>query len=154
MIIGVHHTAISVPDMDAAIAFYNGVLGFEIVSQGSWEKGFVEADRIVGLRDSVAKSAMLRGANTHIELFEYVEPRGKDQVFDHPMNDHGITHFCLQVTDIQTEYERLKDAGMTFHCEPQVMGKTAATYGRDPFGNVIEIYEINDPEVAQLPIEG
>ena len=34
------------------------------------------------------------------------------------------------------------------------MGKTAATYGRDPFGNVIEIYEINDPEVAQLPIEG
>ena len=32
MIIGVHHTALSVPDIGAAISFYCDVLGFEIVT--------------------------------------------------------------------------------------------------------------------------
>jgi catechol 2,3-dioxygenase-like lactoylglutathione lyase family enzyme len=153
MIIGVHHTALSVPDIDAAVAFYNGVLGFEIVSQGGWEKGYTAADNIIGLRDSVSKTAMLKGPNVFLEFFQFVEPAGEEQDPDHPMNNHGITHFCLQVKDIQFEYERLKEAGMRFHCEPQDLGATSATYGRDPFGNVIELYEVFDDSVAHIPIE-
>jgi catechol 2,3-dioxygenase-like lactoylglutathione lyase family enzyme len=153
MIIGVHHVAMSVPDIEAAVAFYCDVLGFEIVTQGGWEKGYVEADKIIGLPDTVSKTAMIRGANTHIEMFEFTEPAGEKQDFDHPMNNHGLTHFCLQVTDIQMEYERLIEAGMRFHCEPQDLGTTKATYGRDPFGNVIELYEVFDPSVSQVPIK-
>jgi catechol 2,3-dioxygenase-like lactoylglutathione lyase family enzyme len=93
MIIGVHHTALSVPDIDAAVAFYNGVLGFEIVSQGGWEKGYTAADNIIGLRDSVSKTAMLKGPNVFLEFFQFVEPAGEEQDPDHPMNNHGITHF-------------------------------------------------------------
>ncbi len=153
MIIGVHHTALSVPDIEAAVAFYCDVLGFEIVTQGGWDKGYVEADNIIGLPDTVAKTAMLRGSNIHIEMFEFAAPAGLPQDPDHPMNNHGITHFCLQVTDIEMEYERLKQAGMRFHCEPQNLGTTKATYGRDPFGNVIELYEVFDDTVAHIPIE-
>jgi catechol-2,3-dioxygenase len=29
-------------------------------------------------------------------------------------------------------------------------GDISAVYGRDPFGNVIEVYEIRDPNRAQL----
>ncbi|MFN3230667.1 MAG: VOC family protein [Alphaproteobacteria bacterium] len=151
MIVGIHHTAISVPDMDAAFAFYCDVLGFEKLSDGGWEPGNPVTDAIVGLRDSAARGAMLKGPNAYIELFEYKQPAGAKKDPNHSVADHGYTHFCLQVTDINAEYERLMEGGMTFHCPPQDMGATWATYGRDPFGNVIEIYEILDPDVPQLP---
>jgi hypothetical protein len=48
------------------------------------------------------------------------------------------------VVDVDAEYERLKAAGMTFHCPPQGMSGIRATYGRDPDGNVIELLEIAD----------
>ena len=63
-----------------------------------------------------------------------------------PLNrcDHGITHICLDVADIDAEYEWLKSAGMTLHCPPQGMGGLRATYGRDPDGNVVELFEVTD----------
>ena len=151
MIVGIHHTAISVPDMEAAFAFYRDVLGFEVVSDSVWEKGSQMTDDIVGLRDSAARGAMLKAPNAYIELFEYTAPQGADKDPNHSVADHGYTHFGLQVRDINAEYERLKAGGMTFHCPPQDMGTAWATYGRDPFGNVIEIYEILDDETPQLP---
>ncbi len=154
MIIGIHHTAISVPDMDKALAFYCGVLGFEKLTDGGWEQGADYADNIVGLKNSAARGCMLKAFNAHIELFEFKSPTPLAQDPDEPVCNHGITHFCLQVTDIPGEYERLKAAGMRFNCPPEDMGGTAATYGRDPFGNVIEIYEISNPNVAQLPTGG
>lgn len=30
MILGVHHAALAVPDLEAALAFYCGLLGFEV----------------------------------------------------------------------------------------------------------------------------
>jgi catechol 2,3-dioxygenase-like lactoylglutathione lyase family enzyme len=55
---------------------------------------------------------------------------------------HGITHLCLDVTDIHAEYERLRAAGMRFHCPPIEYGTRKTTNGRDPDGNVIEIHEV------------
>ncbi len=62
------------------------------------------------------------------------------------MNEHGITHICLDVTDVDAEYERLQAAGVTFHCPPQEFaGVSKVTYARDPDGNVIELQEILQP---------
>ena len=61
------------------------------------------------------------------------------------MCDHGITHLCLDVSDIDAEYARLKGAGMRFHCPPQDLGAARATYGRDPDGNVVELQEVMEP---------
>jgi hypothetical protein len=33
---------------------------------------------------------------------------------------------------------------MTFHCPPQDLGGSWATYGRDPDGNVVELQEFID----------
>jgi len=57
----------------------------------------------------------------------------------------------LQVRGMAEEYQRLVEAGMTFVGPPVDFGRSAAIYGRDPFGNVIELYEIRDPAIAQLP---
>jgi catechol 2,3-dioxygenase-like lactoylglutathione lyase family enzyme len=142
MIIGIHHTAISVPDIDAAVAFYSGVLGFEIVESGEWEPGNPIIDGIVGLKDSCAKQRMLKAPNAFLELFEYTAPAPQAQDSKRGVNEQGYTHFCLQVEDIHGEYERLQKAGMTFHAPPQDLNGAIATYGRDPFGNVIELYEV------------
>ena len=68
MINGIHHVAISTPDLDRLVGFYRDVLGFEIVYETSWDKREV-IDQIVGLKDSAARSVMLRAHNTHIEIF-------------------------------------------------------------------------------------
>jgi len=155
MILGIHHTAISVSSLDRSLAFYCGLLGAEVCAEFSWQPGEEVIDGILGLRDSSARTAMLRFGNVHIELFEYFTPTPASRQEPRPVCDHGYTHIALEVRDIQSEYQRLKEAGMVFHCEPQFMGDVAATYGRDPDGNVVELQEVLNAEhpthISNLP---
>ena len=150
MIQGIHHTAISTGDLERSLRFYRDLLGFAEVFSSAWEVGAEVADRIVGLHNSSARLVMLKLGNACLELFQYANPRPKPGEPMRPVCDHGITHICLEVTDIEAEYGRLKAAGMSFHCPPQeVGGGTWATYGRDPDGNVVELLELQD---AQSPL--
>ncbi len=135
--------------------FYTKVLGFEVVDERGWTDNKV-IDSIVGLENSSASSVILRAGNVFIELFQYHEPIGTPSEPDRPVSDHGYTHLALNVTDIDAEYERLRDAGMRFHRPPPtkeelgVRGEKLqlrATYGRDPDGNVIELQEVLDPDM-------
>ena len=149
MIVGIHHVAIGVPDLDAAVAFYGGVLGFETVQRGEWDRSHPLADRAVGLPQTSARMAMLKAPNAYLEIWEYRHPEPRD-LRSRPC-DLGYPHFALQVTDIAAEYDRLSRAGMTFVADAPVdFGTSSAVYGKDPFGNIIEIYEIRDPAIAQL----
>lgn len=142
MIRGIHHTAISTGNFDRSLAFYRDLLGFEMAMEFEWPKGTAFADSITGLKDSAARTAMLKAGNMMLELFEYSSPTPKEGNPGRPVCDHGITHICVDVVDIDSEYERLKSAGMTFHCPPQDLGIAKATYGRDPDGNVVELQEV------------
>ena len=141
MIKGIHHTAISTGDFERALAFYRDLLGFEMVSELNWPAGVELADTITGLEGSAARSVMLRASNTSIELFEFSSPAPKPGDPKRPVCDHGITHIGFEVDDIDAEYERLKAAGMSFHCPPQDLGVSRVTYGRDPDGNVLELWQ-------------
>ena len=142
MIRGIHHTAISTGDLERALGFYRDLLGFEVVFEFAWPKGTDPADQITGLPGSVAKVAMLRAGNAYLEIFQYEAPSPRSLDPDRPVCDHGITHFALDVRDIDAEYRRLSAAGMRFHCPPLDMGIVKATYGRDPDGNLVELQEI------------
>jgi len=144
MIRGIHHTAISTADLERSVQFYRDVLGFEEVFTSGWEVGAETADKITGLNDSSAKIVMLKAGNACIEIFQYSSPQPRPGDPNRPACDHGITHLCLDVSDIQAEYQRLKAAGMVFHCPPQTLGGVSATYGRDPDGNIVELLEIQD----------
>ena len=144
MIHGIHHAAISTPDLERALGFYRDLLGAEVVTDFEWPAGLEVADRIVGLQGSSARAVMLRLGNAMIELFEFHSPTPQAGDPERPVCNHGITHICLDVTDIDAEYERLREAGMRFNCPPQDLGAVRSTYGRDPDGNVIELQEVTD----------
>jgi glyoxylase I family protein len=151
MIRGVHHVAISTPDIDRLAAFYVDVVGFQPVMSTSWSDRPI-IDRIIGLPGSAARQLMLQAGNAYLELFQYESPAATPADPERSPADHGYTHFCLDVTDIDAEYERLSRAGMTFHAPPPSIeelgnGRLRAIYGRDPDGNIVELQEILDPVV-------
>ena len=149
MIRGIHHVAISTGDLERALRFYRDLLGFEVAMRFDWERGTQMADDITALEDSSAKSTMLRAGNAYVELFEYTSPTPRPGDPERPVCDHGITHLCLDVTDLDGLYDRLVAAGMRFHCPPQDAGDgIRTTYGRDPDGNVVELQEIRDETSA------
>ncbi len=147
MIKGLHHVAICTKNLDRLIAFYRDNFGLKVVYQRETPtEPNPASDAIFGLKGVSFRMAMLKSSNVFIEMFQFATPPGKDGDPRRPVVDAGITHTCFTVTDIQAEYDRLKAAGMVFHCPPQVRpGIGKATYGRDPDGNVIELIE-TDPE--------
>lgn len=151
MIRGIHHTAISTPDLDRAMRFYQDLIGMKVLSRGSWDKGWETGDRILGLKNTSAEWVMLSAGNSNLELFQFVSPSGAPQDESRPANDHGISHLCFEVEDIDSLYERFVAAGVHFHCPPQdlqEMGKV--TYARDPDGNIVELIEYGDGSEESL----
>lgn len=143
MIRGVHHLAISTPDLERFVDHYERWFGFRRAGGGGWEPGNARIDAMVGLPDSCARYAMIRLGNLHVEVFEYAS---NDPADVRPrMCDRGITHLCLYCDDVFAEYERLSALGMHFNAPPGGSAATRATYGHDCDGNVVELLQIVDP---------
>jgi len=139
---GLHHAAISTPDIDRLMNWYNKNFGFEEVARSKWPAGSEQIDGVVGLKNSSAKQGFLKCGNIMIEFFEYLSPEPMPMDKNRPVNNHGHTHVCIDVTNINEEYDRLLKNGVKFHSPPQDFGEVKATYGRDIDGNVFEIQEI------------
>jgi glyoxylase I family protein len=128
---GFHHAALSTPNLRRCLKFYTEVVGCEMAYEFGWPKGSADADKVTGLLDSEAKAAMLKLGDSFLEVFEFTSPQPKLRVGD----------IALEVKDIQSEYKRMKSAGMTFHSEPMAQESGFMVYGRDPDGNVLELIE-------------
>jgi len=141
MIKGFHHAAISTPDLERCIEFYTRVIGGEVAWRFGWPENTPEADEVTGVADSAANAAMLKIGETFLEVFEFTAPAQDTTTSMRSVHLHGITHICLEVTDIEGEYQRLSTAGMTFKCPPKTQDGSAMVYGHDPDGNVVELIE-------------
>ena len=154
MIRGIHHVAVHVRDLDRMLKFYSEAFGFEIVGEEfSWRDAPI-LDQILDVPGSAARGAMLRAGTCYLEMFQFSAP---EPVSSRPLRpfDKGYTHFCVDVTDIEYEYDRLRALGMTFgHPSPIDVGHVKSIYGRDPEGNVIELQQTAqscDFRLDQLP---
>jgi len=153
MITGIHHIAISTPDMERSLAFYRDLLGLEPVVDQGWPRGTAMADAITRLEGSSARQVLLRAGGAYVELFEYVSPPAAPGDPERPVCDHGITHLCLDVLDLDADYGRLVAAGVVFHCPPQdLRGGVRCTYARDPDGNVVELQELTPAGTHPLAV--
>jgi len=141
MIKGFHHAAISTPDLERCIDFYTNTIGGEVIEKFGWEAGMPLADEITGVDNSAANAALVKVGDTHLEIFEFTSPDQKPRTHPRSVHLHGITHICLEVTDIESEYQRLSDAGVIFNAPPNTQYGRSMVYGHDPDGNVIELLE-------------
>jgi glyoxylase I family protein len=145
--VGIH-----VHDLDRMMKFYKDAFGFELVGEEFGWRDSEFIDRIVDVPGSAARGAMLRAGTCYMELFQYSAPAPTVTSPLHPY-DKGYTHFCVDVTDIEQEFERLKTLGMTFgQPAPIDVGHVKSIYGRDPEGNLIEIQQTADN--CDFPLDG
>jgi catechol 2,3-dioxygenase-like lactoylglutathione lyase family enzyme len=150
--------ALSVPDMDRALQFYCDLLGFKKLVETGWAAGTEEADTILAVAGTSARACHVGTENLLIELFQFGHCDPAPQNPRRPVIDHGITHICLAVTDLDDEYVRRSAAGMEFNSPPTGVGipGVRTIYGRDPFGNVVELEEVIGrvkPQQPRMPLD-
>lgn len=137
-----HHPGLVVPDLEKACTFYTNLLELEEVRRFSWDRDFSEiAATIIDLEDSAADVIMLQGDNFNFELFYYSAPEQAGNPRDRRPCDPGIRHLAFEFNDIKAACARFKAEGGTLHGDPVSMGHAWVIYGRDPFGNIIELME-------------
>jgi lactoylglutathione lyase len=139
-----HHTGISVSNLERSIEFYSDVLGMRVVMRQEKQGGYLE--RITGYPGAHVSMAQLElpGGGHRLELFEYIQPKGRTEAAD-PC-DVGITHACFVVDDLQAVYERLQAAGVSCVSAPVEIDTGAnrggaGLYARDPDGAVVELFQ-------------
>jgi len=143
MILGIHHTAIAVPTMQAGLDFYCGVLGFEVCSEASLPSGIAVLAEAFGIDDAGCEVRMIRKGGSFIELFEFANALEGDKA--RPVNRLGITHIAVATDDPDGDRALLEAAGVEFNAANFGASPSRFAYGRDPFGNVIELLE-HDPD--------
>lgn len=148
MITGFHHFEITTADADRQAAFYSEHFGMQLVSDREIPPGgFTE--KVTGVPGARVRIVHLRGWGVNFELLEYPEPGGETRA--RAPNHTGSAHLCFVTDDIETDYRRLRDSGVTMRSAgpvtvvggPNDGGK--AVYVEDPDGNAVELVQLVRP---------
>jgi catechol 2,3-dioxygenase-like lactoylglutathione lyase family enzyme len=142
---GLHHTGLTVFDLERSLAFYRDTLGLTVVMQQEKEGGYLA--KITGYPQAHVRMAQLElpGGSPRSALCQSVSPRGEPTPCE-PRNV-GITHICLLVEDIHEAYERLHSVpGVNHYSEPVEIesGTNRGGFGlyiRDPDGITLELFQ-------------
>ena len=134
MILGVDHPALAVPDMQQALDFYCGVVGFEIAFEFDLPGGLMEAP--FAIDKAGCKVRMIHKGGTKIELFEFEDSRQGDP--KRPVNQTGITHIALTVSSLAAARDFATSRGIEITGSFS-FGNMSAIFIRDPDRNVIEL---------------
>ncbi len=124
-------TSVFVDDQGSALTFYTDVLGFE-------KKQDVPVGDFKWL--TVVSPEAPDGPELLLEPSDNPAARSyKDSIYE-----QGIAAAAFAVSDIQREYERLKQRGVEFRMEPTDAGAATIAQFDDTCGNLIQIYQTAD----------
>jgi catechol 2,3-dioxygenase len=126
--VDIGHVHLKVSDIDRAIAFYEGVLGFEVMLRARDEAAFLSAG----------------GYHHHIGLNTW-ESKGAGPP---PRNTTGLYHTAIRYPDRKALAEALRrvvQAGIPVSGASD-HGVSEAIYLRDPDDNGVELYRDRPPE--------
>ena len=148
---GIHHAGLVVDDLEAAIAFYGGLLEMDVVERDHWRAPAPSEDQAVGLVGSGADGVMLRGSRSYLELWRYESP---EQVGDDPADrgahERGLRHLAIEVLDVEAALRQVESLGGSRMGDPVDLGHGAAVvYCRDPFGTILELMAVGE-ELASM----
>ena len=125
--VDIGHVHLKVADLDRALAFYQGVLGFELMDRMGTLAAFLSAG----------------GYHHHIGLNTWESKNGAPP----PPGSTGLYHVAIRYPDrasLGDALRRLIDAHVTLDGASD-HGVSEALYLHDPDGNGIELYRDRDP---------
>ena len=127
--IGVHHIGLTVVDVDTSARFYATAAGLVATA---------EADSRAPVPKSLdGEHKFLRSLNARLRIMKSTSAR---KATPRPVSDAGITHVCLQSTQMESLYRQFQTAGATFHAPPVELGTGFLyCYARDVEANVVEL---------------
>jgi catechol 2,3-dioxygenase-like lactoylglutathione lyase family enzyme len=143
-----NHVGVSVPDIEAAIAWYRQLFGFtviaepaEVVPDGSH---FAQlAGNICGQRFGGMKIAhMVTGDGVGFELFEFLGPKPERRADTMEYWKNGFFHIAVTAPDVAAKVAEIVANGGLKRSEIWDLfpdEKVLVCYCEDPFGNVLEI---------------
>lgn len=129
-----HHHGVSVPDLEASIAWYRDMLGFSVLTG-------------MDLPDGSGKLVMMRNGDFVVELFEIpgAAPLPDDRRYpDRDLGTHGNKHLAFAVPDLVTLMDDLKARGVDVAWDIMVIEGMKAAFVRDNAGNLIELMDRPD----------
>jgi len=126
----IHHIAIVVKDLDAALAFYRDALGIEVSERRKVPTEGVEI-------------AFLPIGDSELELLEPLEPENSIGRFLDKRGE-GIHHVCILVEDIAAAVTRMEDEGAQMATEVRSHPdgtRYAFVHPKSTHGVLMELYE-------------
>jgi catechol 2,3-dioxygenase-like lactoylglutathione lyase family enzyme len=118
---------IVVPDYDVALAYYTGVLGFDLVEDSDLGGG--KRWVLVAPKGSQACRLLLARATSEAQEAAIGNQTG------------GRVGFFLYTDDFEGDYAAYSDAGVDFQEEPRDEPYGRVVVFRDPFGNLWDFIE-------------
>jgi predicted enzyme related to lactoylglutathione lyase len=121
--------SILVDDQDKALKFYTGVLGFVKKTE-------------VPMGEHKWLTVVSREDQNGVELV--LEPMGfaPARVYQKALFDAGIPLTAFEVDDIDKEYQRLLQSGVSFSMVPTPMGVVKLAVFDDTCGNNIQLFQM------------
>ena len=145
MITNLEHVALSGSDLDRSLAFYRDLLGFEVVRILE-PRDDPKLGVVAGIPGARARIAHLKMGSNMLELFQYIEPVGRQVPEDRCQADHGVIHVGLRSDDVRGDCRRLKTQGVEFLGEPvEFRPDVRVVYFRGPDGEICELREDRCP---------
>lgn len=148
---GLAHTAVCVPDVEAAVRWYSEVLGLQVLSPPYTMQGAqIEHDMGELVPPPVVVKAAIVGFGSDdrvIELIEYPAAGiGSSGLSDTSVTRIGITHVGMICDDLDATRAELEERGVPFLTTgiADVAG-LKTTWCHDPWGTVIILMEKRDP---------
>ena len=162
---GIDHVGITVPDIEAATAFFAAAFGarrlYDVQPAGAPPMAGEETERQLGLpaRAQIVHMRLLRiGGSADIELFEV---KGAAQAPAAGIVDLGLQHLAIHTDAIDAAAARFTEAGGTLLSVPHPLANqedgpgNRGVYGRAPWGMLIELIQlpagVSYPDDAILP---
>ena len=131
-----HHTGLSVTDMERSLGLYRDILGMD-VEFDVMIKDIPEFGTIIGLPGVRERIVMLKLNNCRIELFQFFEPKGKK--IERRQCDIGYMHVAFIVDELDSICSRLKEEGIEFYSGAEDLGPYTVIFFKGYDGETIEL---------------
>jgi len=138
----VMHVGVCVRDLERSIRFYRDGLGFS-------EAGRLEVDgeptaTMLGMPELELRAIYLERDGLRIELLHYPKPGTVGSAEARPMNQPGLTHFAVRVSDLEETIAKLRSLGGDVLEKSRVYNPdfdAHLVYATDPDGTRLELVQ-------------